>query len=125
MLEVRISHRLYRITNATLDQLLGAEFWRRMPTPRLTDSVKAHYEAGRLVRDGQRLRLASVSEEATLRLRASEGLDEIMRNGLLAIAAQIAELATDVRSLREHVELDSSVANAAPMRAEQEMLDST
>jgi hypothetical protein len=74
--------------------------------------------------DGQRLRAASVSEEAAHRLRTSEGLDEIIRSGLLSIAAQIAELASDVRSLREQFELDGEAANAPLARAEQEALNS-
>jgi transposase len=124
MLEVRISHRMCRITNATLDQLYGAERWRSMPTRRLRESVKAHHDSGRLVMDGQRLRAASVSEEAAHRLRTSEELDEIIRSGLLSIAAQIAELASDVRSLREQFELDGEAANAPLARAEQEALNS-
>jgi outer membrane murein-binding lipoprotein Lpp len=123
MLEVRISHRMYRITNATLDQLFGAGVWRTLPTQRLIESVKAHHDAGRLVIDGQRLRSASVSEEAAHRLRTSKELDEIIRSGLLSIAAQIAELASDVRSLREQFELDGEAANAPLARAEQEMVN--
>jgi hypothetical protein len=124
MLEVRISHSMYRVTNATLDQLFGAGLWRKMATPRLTENVKAHHDAGRLVVDGQRLRVASASEQATHRLRTSDGLEEILRNGLLAIAAEIAELATDVRSLREQFELDGGAANAPVTRAGQEVLNS-
>ena len=118
MLEVRISHRMYRVTNATLDQVFGAGVWRRMATPQLMESVKTHHDAGKLVIDGQRLRAASMSEEAERRLRASESLEEIARNGLLLIGAQITELAADVRSLREHVERDTSVANAPLARAQ-------
>jgi hypothetical protein len=120
MLEIRITHRMYRITNATLDQLLGAEFWRGMSTPRLVDVLKAQHAAGKLVIDGQRLRCASPGEEAAQRLRTSESLEEILRNGLLHIAAQIGELASDVRSLREHVELDTEAADAPLARGRSE-----
>lgn len=120
MLEVRIKHRTYRITNATLDQLVGAEFWRAMSNLQLEEMVKAQHAGGRLVTDGQRLRRASPSEETAHRLRTSESPDEILRNGLLHIAAQINELASDIRWLREQFELDAEAANEPLARARRE-----
>jgi hypothetical protein len=121
MLEVRIKHGLYRVSNATLDRVLGAGSWREMSRLGLQDVIKRHHAAGRLVIDGPRLRCASPSEEAAQRLQTSAGLDEIVRNGLLLIAAQITELLGDVRQLREQVELDAKAADAPLARAGREV----
>jgi hypothetical protein len=117
MLEVRIKHRPYRVSNATLDRVLGPGSWRTMSPVALGEAIKGHHAAGRLVIDGQRLRRASPSEEASHRLQNNEGLDEILRNGLLCIAMEISELASDVRRLREQVELGTEAANAPLTRA--------
>jgi hypothetical protein len=67
----------------------------------LQNTIKGHHAAGRLVIDGRRLRCASPSEEAAQRLQTSAGVDEILRSGLLLIAARITELVDDVRRLRD------------------------
>jgi hypothetical protein len=120
MLAVRIQNQTYRVTNATLDRLLGAEQWRRMSRSLLQKSIQAHHAAGRLMVDGQRLRCPSASEEAEQRLRVTDDRDEMLRNGLLYVAAQIATLTAEVRSLRESLEFDTSAANAALARARPE-----
>jgi hypothetical protein len=121
MLEVRIKHRLYSVSNATLDRIMGAGSWRKMSPLGLQNTIKGHHAAGRLVIDGRRLRCASPSEEAAQRLQTSAGVDEILRSGLLLIAARITELVDDVRRLREQLELDAEAANAPLARAGREV----
>jgi hypothetical protein len=121
MLEVRIKHRPYHVSNATLDRVMGAGSWRTKSPTWLEHMIKEHHAAGRLVIDGRRLRCASPFEEAAQRLQTSVGVDEILRNGLLLIAAQINELVADVRRLREQFELDTEAANAPLTRAGKEV----
>ena len=121
MLEVRIKHRPYRVSNATTDRVMGVESWRKLSPLGLEDTIKGHYAAGRLVIDGRRVRCASPSEEAAQRLQTSVGVDEILRSGLLLIAAQITELGDDVRRLREQLELDAEAADAPLARAGREV----
>jgi hypothetical protein len=120
MLAVRIKNQMYQVTNATLDDLLGAGNWRQMNKLQLQNSVRTHHEVGRLRIDGNRLRLASLSEESEERLRVSEGHDEILRNGLLYVAGQIAALVAEVRSLRESIEFDAAAATRPLARADTE-----
>jgi hypothetical protein len=120
MLEVRIKHRLYSVSNTTLDQVMGPGSWRTMSPLGLQNTIKGHHAAGKLVIDGRRLRCASPSEEAAQRLYTSEGVDEILRSGLLLIAARISDLVDDVRRLREQLEPDTEAANAPLARAPEE-----
>jgi hypothetical protein len=120
MLEVRINHDKYRVTNATLDQVFGEGIWRRMGTTMLDKAVEAQHAKGRLVVDGRRLRRASPTEEAAEHLRTSESLEEIIRHGFICIAARLTELASDVRQLREQFEFDAEASNAPLARAGEE-----
>jgi hypothetical protein len=110
MLSVRIRDQQYRISNETLDQLFRN--WRRMNITILENRVRTQHGVGKLVIQGQRLRLASAIEEAEQRLRSAEEPDEILRSGFLYSAALLAELASDVRALRESLEVDTSAVNA-------------
>jgi hypothetical protein len=114
MLSVRIQGRKYRISNETLEQLFRD--WRRMNIALLENSIRTQHAAGKLVIQGQRVRLASAIEEAEQRLRSAEGPEEILRSGFLYAAAQLAALAGDMRALRESLEVDTSAANATLSR---------
>jgi hypothetical protein len=82
----------------------------------LQNSIRTHHAAGKLVIRGQRLRLASAIEEAEQRLRSAEDADEIVRSGFLYAVAQLAALASEVRTLRESLEFDTPAANATLSR---------
>jgi hypothetical protein len=60
--------------------------------------VQERHDEGKLVVQGQRLRLATAAEEAEQRLRSAEGPDEILRWGLRYLASQIAQAASEVRA---------------------------
>ena len=113
MLSVRIQGKKYRISNETLDRLVGPESWGRMDSGLLQNRIRDEYLAGRLIEtQGQRLRLASPSEEAASRLRSEEDPGEILRWGLLHIAAQVTEVADQLRALGDAAEFDSDAATA-------------
>jgi len=91
MLSVRIQGQTYRISNETLDRLVGADGWRRMGSGLLQNRIRDEYLAGRLIEtQGQRLRLATPTEEVERRLRSEDDPGEILRWGLLHIASQVA-----------------------------------
>ena len=106
MLSIRVQSRDYRVTNETLDRLFGGSAWRRMNISVLQNSIRAFHSAGKLVIDGQRLRLASVSEEVEQQLRTAEEPSEILRAGFLYLGAQLAELKREFESLRESSEFN-------------------
>jgi hypothetical protein len=111
MLSVRIRGQNHRISNETLDRVFG-ESWRRTNVGQLQKRIQDRHDEGKLVVQGQRLRLATPVEEAERRLRSAERPDEILRWGLLYLASQIAEAATDVRAAREALAFDESAATA-------------
>jgi hypothetical protein len=119
MLSVRIRGQNYRISNETLDHVFGD--WRRSSVPHLQRRIQDRHDEGKLVVQGQRLRLATRTEEAEQRLRRSEGQEEILRWGLLYLAAQIAEAATEVRAMREALAFDESAATAKLSRDTSEL----
>jgi hypothetical protein len=117
MLSVRIQGTKYRISNDTLDRLIGAEGWGRMESGLLQNRIRDEYLAGRLIEtQGQRLRLASPSEEAARRLRSEEDPGEILRWGLLYIAAQVTDVADQLRALSDAAKFDSDAATASLSR---------
>lgn len=121
MLSVRIQGQNYRISNETLDQLF--DDWRRMSRMNialLENSIRTQLGAGRLVIQGQRLRLPSAIQEAEQQLRLAEGPDEILRRGFLYAAAQLAALASEVRALRESFEFDTPAASSSLSRGHAE-----
>jgi hypothetical protein len=111
MLSVRIRDQNYRVSNETLDRALG-ESWRSATAAELRRRVQASYDEGKLLAKGQRLRSATMAEEAEQRLRWAETQAEILRWGLLNLAYHIAEVAAEVRSLRKAVSSDESAASA-------------
>lgn len=110
MLSVSIRGRNYRVSNETLDRLFGGDGWRRVDRALLERRIGAHHRVGRLVIQGQRLRLASPTEEAEGRLRSEDSRDEILRWGLLRIVSALARIADEIGALRAAVEFDSSAA---------------
>jgi hypothetical protein len=109
MLTVRVQGQNYRISNETLDRLFGAN-WRSVNSGSLKNSIRQHYEAGRLIVRGQRLQVASASEEAQHLLRSAETTEEILRWGLLYAVSQLATIADELRALREARQFDASAA---------------
>ena len=117
MLSVRIQGQKYRIGNETLDRLIGSENWRRMDSGLLQNRIRDEYLAGRLIEtQGQRLRLATTSEEAERRIRSEDDPGEILRWGLLHIASQVAEVADQLRALRDAVQFDTDAATVSLSR---------
>jgi hypothetical protein len=117
MLSVRIQGQNYRISNETLDRLVGSENWRRVDSHVLRIRIQDEYLAGRLIEtQGQRLRLATTTEEAERRIRSEGDPAEILRWGLLHIAAQVAEVADQLRTLHDAVQVDSDAASASLSR---------
>ena len=117
MLSVRIQGQTYRISNETLDRLIGSENWRHVDSHLLRIRIQDEYLAGRLTEtQGQRLRLATTNEEAERRIRSEGDPAEILRWGLLHIAAQVAEVADQLRTLHDAVQVDSDAANASLSR---------
>jgi hypothetical protein len=117
MLSVRIQGQKYRIGNETLDRLIGSENWRRMDSGLLQNWIRDEYLAGRLIEtQGQRLRLATTSEEAERRIRSEDDPGEILRWGLLHIASQVAEVADQLRALHDAVQFDSDAATVSLSR---------
>jgi hypothetical protein len=100
MLSVRIEGQKYWVTHETLDRLFGVDKWRRLDPAHLQNRVRHHHRAGRLILDRQRVRLASPLEEAESRLRAESNRDEILRWGFLGVAAGLAQIADEIRTLR-------------------------
>jgi hypothetical protein len=109
MLSVRIRGQNYTINSATLDLVFG-ESWRRFRN--LERSIQNRHDEGKLVVEGQRLRLATKAEEAEQRLRSAEHRDEILRWGVLYLGSQIAAAASEVRAVRDALALDESAAKA-------------
>jgi hypothetical protein len=117
MLSVRIQGKKYRVSNETLDRLVGAESWGRMDSGLLQNRIRDEYLAGRLIEtQGQRLRLSSPREEAARRLRSEEDPGEILRWGLLHIAAQVTEVADQLRALSAAAQFDSDAASESLSR---------
>ena len=117
MLSVRIQGQKYRIGNETLDRLIGSENWRRMDSGLLQNWIRDEYLAGRLIEtQGQRLRLATTSEEAERRIRSEDDPGEILRWGLLHIASQVAEVADQLRALHDAVQFDTDAATVSLAR---------
>ena len=117
MLSVRIQGQKHRIGNETLDGLVGAENWRRMDSGLLQKRIQDEYLAGRLIEtQGQRLRLATTSEEAERRIRSEDDPGEILRWGLLHIASQVAAVADQLRDLHDAVQVDTDAATASLSR---------
>src|SRR5580765_838288 len=117
MLSVRIQGQTYRISNETLDRLIGSENWRRVDSHVLRIRIQDEYLAGRLIEtQGQRLRLATTTEEAERRIRSEDDPAEILRWGLLHIAAQVAEVADQLRTLHDAVQVESDAASASLSR---------
>jgi hypothetical protein len=117
MLSVRIQGQKYRIGNETLDRLIGSENWRQMDSGLLQNRIRDEYLAGRLIEtQGQRLRLATTSEEAERRIRSEDDPGEILRWGLLHIASQVAEVADQLRALHDAVQFDSDAATVSLSR---------
>ena len=117
MLSVRIQGQKYRIGNETLDRLLGAEIWRRLDSGLLQKRIQDEYLAGRLIETkGHRLRLATTTEEAERRIRSEDDPGEILRWGLLHIASQVAEVADQLRALRDAVQFDTDAATVSLSR---------
>jgi hypothetical protein len=111
MLSVRIRGQNYRISNEALDRVFG-ESWRRVDVAQVQRQVRARHDEGKLVVQGRRLRLATQAEEAEQRLRLAESAEEFLRWGLAYVAAQIAEAAAEIRSLRKVVRFDESAATS-------------
>ena len=117
MLSVRIQGQKYRIANETLDRLVGAEIWRRLDSGLLQKRIQDEYLAGRLIEaQGHRLRLATTTEEAERRIRSEDDPGEILRWGLLHIASQVAEVADQLRALRDAVQFDTDAATVSLSR---------
>lgn len=111
MLSVRIGNQNYRVSNETLDRVLGGS-WRNASAAELRKRVQDRFDEGRLVVHGQRLRQSTTAEEAETRLRHAESQEEILRWGLLSLASHLAEAAAEIRALREAVAFDESAATA-------------
>ncbi len=112
MLSVRVGDQNYRVTNETLDRLFGIDRWRRFDSAVLANEIRQHHRAGALIIERRRLRLPSPSEEAERRLRSEDDPDEILRWGVLYLAAQLHEVATELRALRQGLQFDESAATA-------------
>jgi hypothetical protein len=83
----------------------------------LQKRIQDEYLAGRLIEtQGQRLRLATLTEEAERRLRSEEDPGEILRWGLMQIASQVAEVADQLRSLQEALKFDTDAATVSLSR---------
>jgi hypothetical protein len=111
MHSVRIRGQNYRISNETLDRVFG-DNWRRFDRGLLRKHIEDQHDAGKLVVQGQRLQVATKIEEAEQQLRSAETEEEILRWGLLYVASQISEAATELRALRETLLFDESAATA-------------
>ena len=111
MLSVRIQGQTYRISNETLDSVFG-EAWRQTNVGLLQKRIQQHHDAGKLVPRGHRLEVATTIQEAEQRLRSAESQEEILRWGLFYLASQIAEAASELRTLRETLAFDELAATA-------------
>jgi hypothetical protein len=110
MLSVRIGAQTYKITNETLDSVLG-HGWRNSDQGLLRKRIQDRLKAGGLVIRGQRLHPATSLEHSEQQLRAAESQEEILRWGLLYVGLQIAEAATGLWALGE-ASFDQSAATA-------------
>jgi hypothetical protein len=108
MLSVRVQGQNYRVTNETLDRLFGPGTWRSLDAALLKNNIRQHYRSGRLVIEGQRLQLPSRLEEAEVRLRSEEDPHEIVRWGVLCVSSQLAEMADELRRLREALQFETA-----------------
>ena len=111
MRSVRIRGQNYRISNETLDRVFG-DIWRGFDRGLLQKRIQDHHDAGRLVVQGHRLQVATTNQEAEQQLRSAETEEEILRWGLLYVASQITEAATELRALRGTLAFDESAATA-------------
>ena len=117
MLSVRIQGQTYRISNETLDRLVGAEGWRRMASGLLQNRIRDELLAGRLIEaPGHRLRLATTTEEAERRIRSEDDPGEILRWGLLHIASQVADVADQLRALHDAAQFDRDATTVSLSR---------
>ncbi len=111
MISVRIRGQTYRVSKGTLDRAFG-ESWRHSSFGVLQNRILDRLGAGKLVARGQRLQIATATEEAEQRLRSATSQDEILRWGLLHVASQIAEATTELRALHAAFDFDESAATA-------------
>jgi hypothetical protein len=117
MLSVRIQGQTYRISNKTLDRLVGANDWVHVDSGLLQNRIRHEYLAGRLIEtQGRRLRLATPSEEAERRLRSEDDPGEIVRWGLLYIGSQLADVADRLRALDDAAQFDTDATTASLSR---------
>jgi hypothetical protein len=78
----------------------------------LKKRIHERHDEGKLVVQGQRLRVATRAEEAEQRLRSAVAQDEILRWGLIYVGTQIAEAVTELRAVGEALEFDEAAATA-------------
>jgi hypothetical protein len=117
MLSVRIQGQTYRISNKTLDRLVGANDWVNVDSGLLQNRIRHEFLAGRLIEtQGRRLRLATGTEEAEGRLRSEDDPGEIVRWGLLYIGSQLADVADQLRALHDAVQFDTDATIASLSR---------
>jgi hypothetical protein len=117
MLSVRIQGHTYRISNKTLDRLVGANDWVNVDSGLLQNRIRHEFLAGRLIEtQGRRLRLATGTEEAEGRLRSEDDPGEIVRWGLLYIGSQLADVADQLRALHDAVQFDTDATAASLSR---------
>jgi len=117
MLSVRIQGQTYRISNKTLDRLVGANDWVNVDSGLLQNRIRHEYLAGRLIEtQGRRLRLATPTEEAERRLRSEDDPGEIVRWGLLYIGSQLADAADQLRALQDAAQFDTDATTASLSR---------
>jgi len=117
MLSVRIQGQTYRISNKTLDRLVGANDWVHVDSGLLQNRIRHEYLAGRLIEtQGRRLRLATPSEEAERRLRSEDDPGEIVRWGLLYIGSQLADVADRLRALDDAAQFETDAKTASLSR---------
>jgi hypothetical protein len=117
MLSVRIQGQTYRISNKTLDRLVGANDWVHVDSGLLQNRIRHEYLAGRLIEtQGRRLRLATPTEEAERRLRSEDDPGEIVRWGLLYIGSQLADVADRLRALHDAAQFDTDATTASLSR---------
>jgi hypothetical protein len=108
MLSVRIRGHNYRISNETLDRVLG-EGWRQSNEGFLRKRLEDLLDSGALIARGHRLHRATRLEHAEQQLRMAERQEEIFRWGLLYVGLQIEDAATGVWAVGE-LAFDESVA---------------
>ena len=117
MLSVRIQGQTYRISNKTLDRLVGANDWVHVDSGLLQNRIRHEYLAGRLIEtQGRRLRLATATEEAERRLGSEDDPSEILRWGLLYVGSRLADVANQLRGLHDALQFDTDATTASLSR---------